>query len=149
MQPKTFIKTLSSIHFSLLAGLLGFAAFAYWQQDGFVAGIDREDIFIYIVPIFAAIGYFLGKTLYQKSIQKIAKEESIVSKLGKYQTASIIKYALIEGPALIALVGYFLKGNAMHLVIALFLILYLFTQRPTKHKLTTELQLSVAEKEAL
>lgn len=149
MQPKTFLKTLASIHFSLSAGLIAFAAFAYWKQGGFVAGIDSEDFFIYIVPIFAATGYFLGKTLYQKNIEKITREASLTSKLGKYQNASIIKYALVEGPALIALVAYYLKGNAMHLAIAAFLILYLFSQRPTKQKLLTELQLTAQEKEAL
>ncbi len=149
MQPKIFIKTLSTIHFSLLMGLMGFAAFAYWKQGGFVAGIDGEDFFMYMVPIFAATGYFIGKTLYQKGLRQIAKEEPLAAKLGKYQTASILQYALIEGPAILALVAYFLNGNAMHLAIAAFLIVYLLSRRPTKEKIAHELQLTPQEKQEL
>ncbi len=145
MQPKTLLKTLSIIHISLCAGLLLLAIFVYFKNGDFTAGTNRQDIFIYIVPIVAIAGYFLSQFVFKKQIDAISKEEKLSIKLGKYQIASLIKYSLLEGPGFLALMAYFWSGNALCLVIAIALIMYLFVQRPTAEKIKKELPLTLEE----
>ncbi len=146
MQPKTFLRTLSVIHSALCAGLLLFTALAYWQNSGFKVAATSGDIFVYIVPTVAMLGYFGSKFIHQKLIGNLPKEEKLPHKLARYQAASLIKYALIEGPALIALFAYFQSGTALYLVIALALLIYLYAQRPTQKRLLQEIPLNFEEK---
>ncbi|WP_158657208.1 hypothetical protein [Maribacter cobaltidurans] len=82
-------------------------------------------------------------------ISSVNKDVSLENKLKTYQTASIIKYALLEGPAFFAIVAYSLTGNALPLVIAICLVLYLAVQRPNLHKLMDTLPLTSDEKRKL
>jgi hypothetical protein len=146
MQANNFLRTLSLLHYSLCGGLLFFSAFAYWQNGGFNASYQDGDIFIYIIPIVAAAGYFGSKYMFQNLLQNIPKEEPLQTKLARYQSASLIKYALIEVPAIIALFAYFWNGTALHFAVAITLMIYLFAQRPTKEKILLELQIDFEEK---
>ena len=148
MQPIKILQTLKILHLSVLAGPIAFAVFAYLQKQSFNAEMDVSDIFTYIVPIAAASGYFIGIFLFQKRIRSLKKEDSLQSKLGTYQTALLVKYALLEGPSVLALIAYHLSGNALHLVIAISLLAYLYAQRPTKEQLIKEIPLNLEERKS-
>lgn len=145
MRPRLFLKTLSIIHTALLVVLIAFGIFTYFQNGSFTPRMNRQDLFIYIVPVVAAAGYFLSQFLFRKQLQTIQREEELPAKLSKYQSASLIKYALLEGPGFLALIAYYLSGNALYLVIAIALIAYLFVQRPTADKINTNLPLTLEE----
>ncbi len=145
MQPKKFLKTVSIIHIALCAVLMLLAIFVYFKNGEFTARMNRQDIFIYIVPIVATAGYFLSLLVFKKQMESISREEILSAKLGKYQLASLLKYALLEGPGILALIAYFWSGNALYLVIAIALIIYLFSQRPTAEKIKKELPLTLEE----
>lgn len=146
MNIKAFFKTMTLIHAALCAGLLIFTIVVYFQNQSFEAVMDTSDVFIYLIPIVSVAGYFTSQFIFQKLLQGIDSTDTLANKLSKYNTASLIKYALIEGPAFLALAGYFMNSNAMYLVIAFALILYLYTQRPKVHKIIQELPLSYEEK---
>ena len=74
---------------------------------------------------------------------------SLEQKLKIFQSASIVKYALLEGPAFFAIVAYNLTGNALPLVIGVCLVLYLAVQRPNLQKLLDALPLTSDEKRKL
>lgn len=145
MQLHSFVRTLSIIHTVLLVALIAFGIFTYYQNSSFIARMNPQDLFIYIVPVVAAAGYFLSQLLFKKKLATISKEDKLQIKLGKYQTASLIKYALLEGAGFLALMAYYWSGNALHLVIAIALIAYLFVQRPTADKIKKELPLTFDE----
>jgi hypothetical protein len=146
MQPKNFLRTLSLIHYSLCAGLVLFLVFVYWQNGNFDASPAEGDIFVYVVPVIAMLGYFGSKFSYRKMIQNLPKDGELQTKLARYQVASIVQYALIEGPAFLALFIYLQSGTALYLVIALALVIYLFAQRPSLEKLLREVPMSFEEK---
>lgn len=145
LNAKLFVKTLSIIHAALLASLAGFALFCYFQVGSFEANMSETNLFIYLVPVAAAAGYFLSQSIFRKQVQGISNNQPLSQKLAKYQIATLIKYALLEGPGILAVIAYYLSGNALHLVIAIALIVYLFVQRPTKEKIKTDLPLSYEE----
>ncbi|WP_091867476.1 hypothetical protein [Pricia antarctica] len=145
MQPKRFLKILATIHLALCVGLVLCAVFAFYQNGDFTARMNQQDIFIYIVPIVAAAGYFLSQLVFKKRIESISRKENLSIKLRKHQITSLIKYALLEGPGFLALTAYFWSGNALYLIIAIALIVYLFVQRPTAEKIKKELPLTLEE----
>lgn len=146
MQPKNFLRTLSLIHYSLCGGLVLFLAFVYWQNGNFNAIASQGDVFVYIVPVLAMFGYFGNKFANRKMVQGIPKDADLQTKLARYQVASLVQYALIEGPAFLALFAYLQSGMALYLAIALALVVYLFAQRPSLERLTREVPLSFEEK---
>lgn len=142
----TLYKTLSFIHISLVIGLLAVTGVILFQGKGFNANMSGDDLFIYITPIISIIGYFGGQFFFNRSISKINREQSLKEKLTVYTSATILKYAFIEGPAILCLVAYYISGNALHLTIAFCLILYLIAQRPSKQKALEQLPLSPKER---
>ena len=149
MQIKSFIRTLTFLHGSLTLGLLAFTLFVYFQNRSFTVGTDSNDLYVYIVPTIAILGYFLGKFLFQKQLQRIDRKDNLTGKLVRYQIASLVQYALLEGPAFFALVIYYIKGNALYLVIGLSLLAYLIMLRPKIDTLIKALPLSQEEEQQL
>lgn len=145
MRPKSFLKTLTIIHASMCIGLFVFAGFAFMQTRTFTAAADGNNLFIYLIPIIAMAGYFGSKFVSQNLIRNLPKNEPLAKKLQRYQIATIVKYALLEGPAFLALGIYYLDGNALYLVVGFSLMIYLFFQRPALEKLKSELPLSLED----
>ncbi len=141
--PNGFLKILTILHLALVAGVSFFALFVYLQNAEWKFNLsDTNDIFFFIVPSFAIFGIYLGSFLYKKQLNSLANKKSLKEKLAGFQSASIIKYATIEAPALLAIVAAFLNGNLFYLLISIVLLIYLFFQKPTKEKIEMELNLT-------
>ncbi len=149
MQNKPLLQTLTILHSTLTIGLVAFTLFVYFQNPSFIVQTDFNDPSVYIVPIVAVMGYFLSKFLFQKQLQEVRLEGTLKTKLGKYQTASLIQYALLEGPAFLALFIYYANGNAFYLIIGLSLLAYLIALRPNIDRLIKALPLKQAEEQQL
>jgi hypothetical protein len=80
--------------------------------------------------------------LYQLNISKLKDKHSLKEKLSGYQSAKIIKYALIEGPAFFSIVIALNTENSYFLTIAAALIGYLYFQKPTKEQIESDLELT-------
>lgn len=137
------------MHLSLVIGLSIFTILAISQGKGFNTSTDGSDMLLFAVPVVALLGYFGSKFLFKKMISSLNENDSLETKLKKFQSASHIKYALIEVPALFALFMYYNSGNALPLVIAICLLAYLFVQKPNKNSLFKELPLNKEEKKEL
>ncbi|MGC1514340.1 MAG: hypothetical protein WA810_02085 [Maribacter sp.] len=133
MELKSFFKTLTLIHAALVGGLVLVTVFAILQEKGFESYTDPGNVFLYIVPIVALIGYFGSQFVFRKAMAKILLDQSLKEKLNGYFAALVMKFAFLEAPALLALFAYYSSGNALPLVIALCLLAYLIVQRPTKN----------------
>ncbi len=149
MNARGLLKTLSIIHAALVIGLLVFCGIVFWNDPSFEASADSTDVFVYLVPIVALLAYFTSNIIYQKLIDQIERNQIIKQRLERYQMACIVKYAFIEAAALFALVAYYYQGNALHLVIAICIIAYLISQRPTVSRLQSDLWISLDEKRQL
>jgi len=143
LTPNGFIKILSMIHLALLIGLIVFLIIAYTQNKEWQLNLnDTGDIFFFIVPILAIGGILAGNFLYDKQINALSTKNSLRQKLAGFQTASIMKYALVEGPALLAIVSSMNSGNLFYVIIAVALVVYFYFQKPTKEKIESHLKLN-------
>ena len=82
-------------------------------------------ILIYLLIPFGAI--VLGNVLYKKLLQAMDPQSNIERQFGTYQTACMVRWALLEGAALILL---FVKPTLS--LIGLLLIVYLLFLRPSE-----------------
>ncbi|ADV50736.1 hypothetical protein Celal_3472 [Cellulophaga algicola DSM 14237] len=143
-------KTLTIIHTLLVLSLAAFAAFTFFSGPGFVNQFSMENnVFIYVVPIVAMLGYFASKFLYTKALSAINPSAPLNTKLALYQKANILKYALIEGPAFLAFIQFLSNGYTLYFTIGATLMLYLSMQKPSKAKAIEELSLDTTERDSL
>ena len=140
--PKLFLRTITIIHLALVAGvlILGFVMYSITENQKLELSYSGDPMF-FIVPIMAIAGILVGNYLYGNSIKGLTSKNSLQEKLAGFQTASIIKYALLEGPALLGLVAFMNEGNQYFLIISILLVLWLIMQRPTRDKIERDLML--------
>lgn len=127
------IKTLQLIHLALCAGLL----VAYFvigdisvEKLKIIPIIDSSSIFFAIIPFLAII---LAHFLFKSQLKQVDPKLKLEDKLPVYQTASIIRWAILEGAAFIILI---LKPD--FLIFGILLIIYLIFLRPTEEKINDD-----------
>jgi hypothetical protein len=145
--PESFLKSMSIIHLALLAGQVIFAIVAYAQSSKVFFGIHyMDDVFMYIVPLAAIFGFIAGYGIFKKQLAALGNKSSLGEKIIGYQSALIIRYALLEGPSLLAVWAYLLNNNLFYLAVASLLIIYFIFLRPTMEKIENDLGLNFNEK---
>lgn len=143
--PAQSFKTLVVIHFGLVMGQVFFAAVAYFLNSSGQAEHSGNHVpFLYILIPLALGGILAGNFLFKKQLENITSND-ILTKLTRYQVGLIIRMALIEAPCLFAIVGHLLTGDNILLICAMALIVYSIVIRPTKDKLSTELNLNYGD----
>lgn len=144
--PKGFLKVLSIIHGAFITGLLLFGFVAVLIKCNHQMSVKlTNDPFIMVVPLLAAAGLIAGQLIFKNQLSRL-NNESLKEKIKGYQSATIIRFALLEGPALFAIVAFILSWNMLFLGIAGALILYFSSLKPTRPRTETDLNLSYEEK---
>jgi hypothetical protein len=144
--PQNFVKIIVIIHLALFMGQALLAGFALLLSKNAALNLKPgNDPLFYISPIMVIFGIGMGSFLFKQQMAKVAAQPSLAGKLQTYQTALIIRYALIEGPSLFSIVCVLLTGNIYYLIIAGINILYFITIRPTKFKIQEDLNLAYDE----
>lgn len=146
------LKTLQIIHLALCSGVFLFAMVTILlNKDRMIFDAKFETTFPFN-PIFPIMGLatlagsiFLKKML----ISKINPSDFLDSKIAQYQSAFIVGSALLEGGALLNIVGFLITTNAFFLIFAGISLFFLIRSRPTKDKVISDLQLQYPETEAL
>jgi hypothetical protein len=145
--PEGFLRSISIIHLALLAGQVIFGIVAYAQSTRVYFGVNNmDDMFIFIVPVVAIGGFMAGYLIFKQQLVIIRGKRTLGEKVISYQTALIMRYALLEGPSLLAIVAYLLNGNLFYLAVAGLLMLYFLFLRPTMEKVENDLDLNFNEK---
>lgn len=143
MTPKTFLKSFSTLYYCIFASILLMALYVFSQQSNAVLDLSPEnDIFFYIVPTIAIAGFFGSNLIFKTYLNSLTIHNSLKSKLTGYQTASLLKYALIEGPAFLAMVIFMSERNLYYMIIAGILLGYFLMLRPSIDKISNGLNLS-------
>ncbi len=145
--PAGFLKIMSFLHLGIAATPIVLGILFYTQSQGARLNFDNSgDMFMAIVPVVAIGSIFIGDFIFRKMLGNLPKGSSLRDKLAKFQTASMIKFALLEGASLFAIVIFSNTQNLTYIIIGAFLIFYLLLQRPTKDKIERLLDLRGAEK---
>ena len=138
------LKTILLIHIALCTGVLLFAGVALVMNSGaltFNMAINHDDPIEYLAPIMAVTVIALSTILFNKLIGEIDYTSRPVNRFTKYQTAFIVKMALLEGGALMNIVACIITKNALFLAIAAIVFFIMSAARPTKDKVYGQLGL--------
>lgn len=146
-----YLKALKVIHIGLTAGVVFFLIIAaVLQFTGFEPELKEMEMVLLGITGFAAVsGIFAGNLIFRKRIDQLVELKNLNEKLTGYQSALIVKYALVEGPAFFTIVAYLLTANILFPVITAFLVFVLVLSAPRKDKLISDLNLSLTETNVL
>ncbi|RYD74008.1 MAG: hypothetical protein EOP53_19100, partial [Sphingobacteriales bacterium] len=142
-QPVSNIKALSILHFSLLIGQIVFAAIAYYlHSSGTMAVIELGEDEKYVLLGVAALGLLLvglALSVYKKKIATIKDTaQPVKEKMMAYRAASLIRWAMLEAPVLVAIIAFLLTGNYNFLIIAGAILLLFLSTKPSASKVAAE-----------
>ena len=148
-QPKAAYRALRLIFYALNTGLLLFFIVAIYlsgmQLPPFEAGFDVLTFVNVVLLAFIPAGYSISS----KRMEAIDPGDSFSRKFEQYQSAMIIRWAMIEGVALFSLVGLIVLQDSKQLVLFVICILVLSSNTVTKEKLTRMAKLNAKEAKAI
>lgn len=131
------IKVLQIIHLAICAGTV--IAYLFIGQLSIeslkIEFIDSSDLIYFAIPILA---FFVSNFLFQSQLKQVDVKLKPEENLPIYQTASIIRWAILEASALIIL---FLKQDL--LILGILIIVYLVFLRPTEDRVISALSKAI------
>lgn len=148
-QPRMAFRMLKVIFYSLNTVLLIFFMAGIYLNDMQIPAFSQEIDILTVVNILLLGAIPIGYTLSNRKMEAIDPGEPFQEKFQQFQTAMIIRWAMIEGAALFALVGLILLQDAKQLVLFVLCILVLSTNTITKEKVTRMAKLNTEESKAL
>lgn len=144
------VKTLKFLHLALLSGQVVFLAVVLILTKGkLTMDFSFEEPIAIVACLLAGITLFAHRFFFQKLLEKIKASDTLTSKLQQYQSASIVKWGLIEGSTLLCIVGALITKNGILLAIAGVLVVVFYTLKPSREQLFIDLTLSKEEKEQI
>lgn len=144
--PASSLKGINVIFFGLLFGMVSMGSIIYVinPTENFDFNFKNPLLIIMMVVIIA--GVFASGFLYNTLKSKIETKDSLQDKIAKIQQALIIKFALIEGPALLGIILFLVESNLAFLMLSVLMILYFVTLKPSKNKLADDMNLTSQER---
>ena len=148
-QPRMAYRMLRVIFYSLNTGLLIFFMAGIYLNDMQIPGFSPEIDILTVVNILLLGAIPIGYTLTSRKMEAIDPGDPFQEKFQQFQTAMIIRWAMIEGTALFSLVGLILLQDAKQLVLFVICIMVLSINTITKEKVTRMAKLNAEESKAL
>ncbi|AWW30498.1 hypothetical protein DN752_10385 [Echinicola strongylocentroti] len=145
---KAYFKNLTMLHGVLLVAQIAFFTAAFFFTDrSTVSNEELNSLFTYLAPVLVFAGIAGSNLLFRKQLAKLMGTAELKAKLGGYLSSLVIKYALLEMPAMLSIVAYFITANYLFLGTAVVVLIVFILDRPSMGKAVADLQLSVAERQ--
>lgn len=145
----TGFRNLRIIYLSLITGVTLFLFVILLQMEFDIPPVKKGLDILNVLSILFLLTIPLGATIFKRKVSNIDDSAGALEKLSKLQAAYIFRWAMIEGPALFALVTFLLLVDGKQLIVFLICILAFFFTAPDKEKFKEEAKLTAAEKAGL
>ena len=150
MNPQNFFRVNKLIFTALLIGMLLFLGVTLFLVDEeLTLFFEADNPFFFVIPVVFISCLAISNFIPKKLLSQAKSQDDLAKKTTMYNSASIIRYALIECPVLFAIVGFHLTHSLFFIIIAVAAILYFVTLRPSEEKISRALELTYDEKAAL
>jgi hypothetical protein len=139
----TIIKNLTIIHGALLLGqLMIIGVLLFLNQTNLNQPFFGDNkILIVIMPVVVAGGFYLSRYLFLNKMEAAKNMPTIDEKINEYLGASMVQYALLEGPSILSAILFFLTGGFYFLLGSFAMIICFVLIRPSKQKAINDLGL--------
>ncbi len=148
-QPKLAYRTLRLIFFGMNTGLLLFFMVSIYLTGMQLPAFKEEIDILTFVNIFLLVSIPVGYSLSSRRMEAIDAGDSFSKKFEQFQSAMILRWAIIEGCAIFSLVGLVVLQDAKQLVLFVICVLVLSSNTITKEKVTRMARLNTEESKAL
>lgn len=150
-QPTNFKELYNSIKIlplALIAGLCMISGIAIFLKQGEKMTDNFGELFVIIIALIAAAGFVMGSYIFRKRIAD-SMGKTMIEKLVIYRQATIVRFALLEGPGILSIVLFFLTGNYLYMVISGAMVFFMILNRPTDDMIATHLMLTEEDKQQM
>ena len=120
--------TLSTIYFALLAGIILAFFFGHEVNLEKISAISENQYAYLLIPIAGIVG---SQLFFEFNMKKLRSKKENENKSAEYQTASLIRWAVLEGAAFISIFNEEAPQINVVIIIAYFILI-----RPTFDKFT-------------
>lgn len=148
-QPKLAYRTLRLIFYGLNTGLLLFFMVSIYLTGMEIPVFKEEIDVLTIVNIILLLSILAGYNLSSKRMEAIDPGDSFPKKFEQFQSAMLIRWAVIEGCAIFSLVGLIVLQDSKQLILFVICVLLLSSNTVTKEKVTRMAKLNTEESSAL
>jgi hypothetical protein len=148
---KQTLTTLQVLFFGLLAGPAMLMAVAYilHQTGGFIPVlVDLEEILLLAVLMVGAGSFVASRMVFERQVTEARSKSDVSEQMDAYKTASILRYTLLESPALLAGVLFLLSGSITLLMVGIGILAYMVTVRPSQDGMLMDLGLTIRDLES-
>jgi len=127
------LKTIKIIHLALCAGLvIAYILVGNVTSINFnLPPLSQSNSVYVLIPIVA---YILSNFMFKKQLKNIDRTLKPEANMAAYQTASLIRWAILEGAAFIILLK-----NKDFVLFGVLIVLYLALIHPTAHRIQSDL----------
>jgi hypothetical protein len=151
-QKPNFFRMLQVMHKAFLLSMALLVAMTIFiRANGFTSSSAADfDRTLQVVALILAAGLpALGFALFNKRLAALQPGTNLKARIDTFRSISITRWALIEMPALFAVVCFLLTGNYAYVGLAVALILVFAATNPSKTKVIFQLQLTDKEVAAI
>ncbi len=147
--PQQAYRAIRVIFYSLNTGLLVFFVVGVYLNGMEIPGFKDEVDILTIVNILLLGSIPAGYTISSRKMAAIEPGDPFPKKMEQFQSAMIIRWAMIEGVALFSIVGLILLKDAKQLVIFILCIVVLSMNTITREKVIKMAKLNREEAKSL
>ena len=148
---KDNFKIIHIIYFAILAGLIVFAVMAYFiiSQSVDQPNENLLNIFMFLIPAFVIVMIFLSRFMYNKISQQVNGASSLFEKIGKYRTAKIVSWALLEGAGLFSIVAFIITHSDFFLIVLFVIVGAFILSKPSIEEFLNDFKIEGNEQDEL
>lgn len=146
---KDYFKGLNIVYFALIVGQLFFVTIAIFIGLNMPIAIEEAEvrmIVTIVISLLVASGISASHMIFNSKLKKIKEKSNIIEKTVEYRSVLILRYALLEGPSMLATVGYLLTGYLLFIGVVSVVITFFIILKPSKERLVFDLNLDALEK---
>lgn len=147
---RAYFRSLQILHLALIAGQVIFLLITLLlvTTSGPLSTFPEETrrLFTGIAAGLALAGLAGSWLLFKSRLRSLQNKATLQEKCNGYRAALLIRYALLEAPALFTLVVFLLTGDYIFMGIALLLVIACAFARPAPAAMVEHLQLPYEEK---
>lgn len=151
--PNAALRTTKTIHIAMILGQLVFGVVVFSLDkkptNHNLQFIESNDTLMYVAIGLLGVVAVVNTVLTRAKLGAVSNLSGLKQKLSAYQTALIIRYALIEGPNMFLLVSYMLTGNINLLYTAGVVLIIMVLLRPSKDHFMSIANLTSGEQREL
>jgi hypothetical protein len=149
LNSKAYFKALSILHLAMVAGVVFFGLIvALLVAINTITSINSTftNFFYYVVPVLTILGLIASNIVFKNRLKQTRDNYELRTRMTNYRGALIIKYALLEGPAIFAIIASLITGTISFLAYAGLMVVLMLYARPGIQKTFNDLVLDEKDK---